>query len=356
VRRALQIAVLGIAALGACSGERPARSPVAEGCDNDRVALSKTIIVFAPHPDDEVLGFAGVVHAAIAAGHRVRIVVTTSGQAHCQACSLWKSGRPQTEGAPFCTRAELDELGRHRKEESLAGLATIGVAKENVRYLDYDDGTLGAAWENPKTPPPLPVCDAKEVGPFARQAKSGAELIADLTSVLKAEPEASTVFTTHPHDGHKDHASLYHFVRAAAKEAGRPIHVYTAMIHDPGRNNCAYPTPSPWKAPCPSAEELAEGTHASLGPRSSRYHPEAWWEPPPDGATGTPVRYCLEPVMFEGASALKRAAIDAHATQYSRADASGKMLDERYRGWADPSGYLLSFVKRNELFFLDPPE
>ena len=43
------------------------------------VAQNKTIVIFAPHPDDEALCCAGVIYAAEAQGDVVWVVVVTNG-------------------------------------------------------------------------------------------------------------------------------------------------------------------------------------------------------------------------------------------------------------------------------------
>ena len=42
-------------------------------------AQNKTVVVFAPHPDDEALCCSGVIYAAKAAGNTVKVVVVTNG-------------------------------------------------------------------------------------------------------------------------------------------------------------------------------------------------------------------------------------------------------------------------------------
>src|SRR5262245_21750286 len=39
----------------------------------------ESIVVFAPHPDDEVIGCAGIIQQALARGARVKVVAITSG-------------------------------------------------------------------------------------------------------------------------------------------------------------------------------------------------------------------------------------------------------------------------------------
>ena len=45
-------------------------------------------MIFAPHPDDDVIGCGGVIQHALAAGERVRIVFTTSGDGYPHAASV----------------------------------------------------------------------------------------------------------------------------------------------------------------------------------------------------------------------------------------------------------------------------
>src|SRR5499433_1490944 len=39
----------------------------------------ESIVVFAPHPDDEVIGCAGIIQQALARGARVKVIAITSG-------------------------------------------------------------------------------------------------------------------------------------------------------------------------------------------------------------------------------------------------------------------------------------
>src|SRR5215475_14334378 len=44
-----------------------------------RATRTDSIVVFAPHPDDEVIGCAGIIMQALARGARVKVVAITSG-------------------------------------------------------------------------------------------------------------------------------------------------------------------------------------------------------------------------------------------------------------------------------------
>ena len=56
------------------------------------VAAGKTIIVFAPHPDDEALIAAGRVRAGLTSGATVKVVVVTNGDVGGVASGLAREG------------------------------------------------------------------------------------------------------------------------------------------------------------------------------------------------------------------------------------------------------------------------
>ncbi len=101
---------LGIAAaallLGACNDDTivvqegdacpvfPAAVPSAPtpvACNNAALTSYDELLIITPHPDDEVLGFAGLMLEFIRLNKPVHIVVVTVGDAYCDACSFWKN-------------------------------------------------------------------------------------------------------------------------------------------------------------------------------------------------------------------------------------------------------------------------
>ena len=81
-------------------------------------------IVFAPHPDDEVLGCGGTILRLRDAGAPVRIVFMTDGA---------------TSHARFMA---ADALRERREAEALAAAASLGVEASQVRFLRHPDGRL----------------------------------------------------------------------------------------------------------------------------------------------------------------------------------------------------------------------
>jgi LmbE family N-acetylglucosaminyl deacetylase len=74
-------------------------------------------MIFAPHPDDEVLMTSGVIENAIKEGNKVRVVIVTNGD----------------------FGASNKTYGQIRLIESLKALTFLGVRIEDIIFLGYGD-------------------------------------------------------------------------------------------------------------------------------------------------------------------------------------------------------------------------
>ena len=92
--------------------------------------MTRTVVAFHAHPDDEALLTAGHEARAAAEGHRVVVVLATDGDPGC--------GPPRAGG-----------LGERRLAEARASAQVLGVAR--VEQLGYADSGLG-----PEMCPDLP--------------------------------------------------------------------------------------------------------------------------------------------------------------------------------------------------------
>lgn len=114
---------------------------------NDRV------VILSPHPDDEVLGTAGLIQKAIEQGVVVDVVEVTDGN----------------------RRGKMHK----RKQEVSKALGILGLAANHLHYLDYPDGRL----------------------------KQQAALKVQLISILK-QFDPTVLIVSDPLDLHPDHAYL----------------------------------------------------------------------------------------------------------------------------------------------------
>lgn len=85
----------------------------------------KTVMVFTPHPDDDLFGCGGTLALLARNGNKIVIVIYTN----------------DNKGS-FDLEMTSERLARIRKAEEEAAMATIGVPKENLIWLGYNDGEL----------------------------------------------------------------------------------------------------------------------------------------------------------------------------------------------------------------------
>ncbi len=124
-----------------------------------------SLLVVAPHPDDEVLGAGGAIQLHLTAGKRVGVVYLTSGES--------------TVG--LVDRPEADRLVA-RRAEALASSEILGLAAGDLHFLGLPDGRLPADDSDPGL---APAVDA-------------------LAEILQG-CQADLVLVTPPFDAHRDH-------------------------------------------------------------------------------------------------------------------------------------------------------
>jgi LmbE family N-acetylglucosaminyl deacetylase len=100
-------------------------STATESQDRVEQWRGKTVMVFTPHPDDDVFGCGGVMAMLARNGNKIIVVIYTN----------------DNKGS-FDLEMTSERLARIRKAEQEAAMEVIGVPKENVIWLGYADGEL----------------------------------------------------------------------------------------------------------------------------------------------------------------------------------------------------------------------
>jgi len=85
----------------------------------------KTVLVFSPHPDDELWGAGGTIALLNQRHNRVLVVLYTN-----------------DDKGSYDTEMSSQRLARIRKAEEESAEAVLGTPKENVSWMGYDDGML----------------------------------------------------------------------------------------------------------------------------------------------------------------------------------------------------------------------
>ncbi|MFZ2414002.1 MAG: PIG-L family deacetylase, partial [Candidatus Cryosericum sp.] len=189
-----------------------------------------SVLVVAPHPDDECIATGGAIQSAIKAGARVHIVYLTYGDNH--ELAYWALKK-----IPALTPAEFRALGEVRHAEAVKGAASLGLTPDHLTFLGYPDSGTLRIWETtwkPGTSRLHVATDARSV-PYSDALSPGspynaAAITADLESVIQAFRPTVVLFPS-PLDLNPDHQSAYLFVTAALHDLDAHPSRYTYLVH-----------------------------------------------------------------------------------------------------------------------------
>lgn len=168
-----------------CLGKATLLRPALNAMAYDRhVPSGGCVAILAPHPDDEVIGCAGLIRQVHDRGGRV-------------VCIYFTDGATGREGA------ERESWSRKRYDESRAAAVVLGI--DRLIFLDHPEGELA----------PEPA------------------LANELLDVLRAEQPA-VVFLPYPFDPHADHRAVFAtFATLAEKPELGDVSVYLYQIRAP---------------------------------------------------------------------------------------------------------------------------
>ncbi len=155
--------------------------------------MSRTLVAFHAHPDDEALLTAGTMARAAREGHRVVLVLATDGGL----------------GLASAAFGARDGLGSERLAEAQRSAEALGVAR--VEWLGYaDSGSGPELHDNP--PGQVRFCRA----PLEEAAER-------LAAVLKTErADVLLSYDRNGGYGHRDHVRVHDVAARAAEIAGTP--------------------------------------------------------------------------------------------------------------------------------------
>lgn len=213
--------------------------PVSPSAVQSESVEKERVLVFAPHPDDEALGCAGVLKRAKGRGDAVRVVLATCGDAYASAKQKFEQQYPD-----YATDKDGDgdfdllDFGVIRCGESMDAMKSLGLDESEVRFLGYPDAGLDDLWrseeqfESPFTEAakvPHSYDFAYRVGaPYQRQS-----ILQDIREIIR-EFGPTTIYSTTVTDHHQDHWALAKFVKQALLELS-PIRTwerhYGYLIH-----------------------------------------------------------------------------------------------------------------------------
>jgi len=217
-----------------------------------------SLLVVAPHPDDETLCCGGAIQRVIEAGGRVAVVWLTSGDAE-------RMGLMLKSHSLFPAPAVARELGTQRMDEARRATATLGVAPVGQLFLGYPDGgLLELLARHRSTPYTSPATGAASV-PYADALYPGHPYTAeslerDFLAVLE-RVQPTLILAPTPLDTHADHRAAGLLVQSVnAPRAGAPPVRYWIVHGGEGWPSPAELLPGLPLTPAPIATSLAPAT------------------------------------------------------------------------------------------------
>lgn len=183
----------------------------------------RRLLVIAPHCDDEALGAAGLIQAALRMGIEVKVVIATNGDGYLFATmEEFRQAFPRPQ--------DFINMGELRREESLHAMSILGLSPAAVTFLGYPDRGLSAMWwsnwEN--TRPYRSPYSQRDHSPYMHIRRpgvpySGESLLQDLCEILD-EFRPDLIVLPHSLDEHPDHRALSAFTALAVEltRAGDP--------------------------------------------------------------------------------------------------------------------------------------
>lgn len=192
------------------------------------ISATDSLLVIAPHPDDESLCCAGVIDLAQRAGAKVAIAWITSGDgSRSNAMIIGRTLLPGKNG--------YRELGRRREGEAREAATTLGVTPDRQFFLGYPDrGILPliqrhyeSPWRSPRTGATAVLLE-RAVTPGS--AYEGRLLERDLAWIIE-QVNPTIVLAPSPRDAHPDHRGAGLLSMRVMSERGGLDRVHYWIVH-----------------------------------------------------------------------------------------------------------------------------
>lgn len=147
--------------------------------------ISDNTVIIAPHPDDEVIGCAGLIHTLVNRGTPPHIIILTGGEGAHRGCC-------DTSGA---------EVIIERRKLTMTAANELGLPVSQIHFLDYPDENIS-------------------------QDSSETEKLKELLNRLSPQ----TVFVPHRGEGWSDHVKAAEIVRQLMKSNDISIYEYCVWM------------------------------------------------------------------------------------------------------------------------------
>lgn len=196
----------------------------------------KKVLVFGPHPDDEILGCGCTLARLKKYGSKIKIVIVTNGEGFKYAVQL-------ANLTPSPRKVNFMQFARKRQLETIRALKLLHIKRRDVYFLGFPDGGISKLWSsnwdesNPYRSPYSHATHSLFRNSYVPNAPFTGNYLCNLIKHLIEKEKPDVIFLPHPDDSHSDHWSTYCFVNYALNEiqlSGNSIHsikLLTYLVH-----------------------------------------------------------------------------------------------------------------------------
>ena len=266
------------------------------------VAFAKVIVVFAPHPDDEVIPLGGWIADQVINKNEVFGVIVTDGEAYPKSVRV-----NRLSNSPILFPKSFLKLGKIRREEGIKSLQNLGINTSHQYFLGYPGNCLKKIILSPKSYNLIrsPITKRRYGVALWKGTRRSivfnkASLTDDIDKTLH-DTKPDIVVIPAEFDSNSDHAAISKFIQNRLKNYSGKVQVMKYLVHVKSKK--VYPKPF--------------GLHPEAGINNPANIP-------------VPQRY----FPGEKALAIKKKSLECHRSQMRLKD-----------------GFLLSFLRAEELYW-----
>ncbi len=178
---------------------------------------NKTTIVFAPHPDDEILCCSSKIGEKIGKREKVKVVVITDGDAYEK--ERYNASR---------------RYGVARRKESKQAAEKLGLRSSDVMFLGFPDGMLDKLNEVSLKSPYTNFFKTPWGSHVSRAPYTRAKLEEILSQIL-AKYRPNEIFIPSQNDYHPDHQVVGQIIKDIVADKNMSVKTFEYVVHQPKR-------------------------------------------------------------------------------------------------------------------------
>lgn len=208
------------------------------------------VLIVSPHPDDDIIGCAGVIQRALKEGAQVKVVYITCGDNNIFSVIFYSDLLRILSSNKIFYLVDLilfwkdrfTALGRIRMQEAINAEKILGLDEKDLTFLGYPDHGTDQMfifnWDRTK-----PYNNSfsgysfipYEKGVSANKGFTADNIIEDLKGVI-SDFKPTRIFVAHPSDVNGDHWASYLYIMASLSDLGNTIprpKLYAYLVHVP---------------------------------------------------------------------------------------------------------------------------